>query len=63
MGGKDGLIGSMTFQVAGTPGAPVLRVNPASMVAPGIFRKLFEFPGNSGAQPQDYEEGAQDNNK
>ena len=59
MGGKDGLIGSMTFQVAGTPGAPILRVNPASMVAPGIFRKLFEFQGN-GSQPQDYEQGAQE---
>ena len=30
LGGKEGLIGSMTYEVVGTPGAPVLRVNPIS---------------------------------
>jgi hypothetical protein len=44
LGGKEGLIGSMTYEVVGTPGAPVLRVNPISMVAPGFVRKFLEFP-------------------
>jgi len=44
LGGQEGLIGSMTYQVYGPPGAPVLRVNPASMVAPGFLRKFLEFP-------------------
>ena len=44
LGGKEGLIGSMTYEVVGSPGAPVLRVNPISMVAPGFVRKFLEFP-------------------
>jgi hypothetical protein len=50
LGGKEGLIGSMTYEVVGSPGAPVLRVNPISMVAPGFVRKFLEFPSN---QPGD----------
>ena len=46
LGGQEGLIGSMTYQVYGPPGAPVLRVNPASMVAPGFLRKFLEFPSS-----------------
>jgi len=46
LGGKEGLIGSMTYEVVGSPGAPVLRVNPISMVAPGFVRKFLEFPSN-----------------
>ena len=34
----------ITYEVVGPPGAPVLRVNPISAVAPGLFRKFFEFP-------------------
>jgi hypothetical protein len=45
-GGKEGLIGSMTYEVAGTPGTPVLRVNPISAVAPGFVRKFLEFPSS-----------------
>jgi hypothetical protein len=30
------------------PGAPVLRVNPISAVAPGLLRKFFEFPTTTG---------------
>jgi Protein of unknown function len=44
LGGKEGLIGSMTYEVVGSPGAPVLHVNPISMVAPGFVRKFLEFP-------------------
>jgi hypothetical protein len=42
-GDREGLIG-ITFEVVGAPGAPTLRVNPASALAPGVFRKIFEFP-------------------
>jgi hypothetical protein len=44
-GDREGLIG-ITFEVVGPPGAPVLRVNPASALAPGLIRKIFEFPTN-----------------
>ena len=41
-GSNEGLIG-VTYALVGTPGAPVLRVNPISAMAPGVFRKIFEF--------------------
>lgn len=41
-GSNEGLIG-VTYEVVGTPGAPVLRVNPISAMAPGVFRKIFDF--------------------
>ncbi|HET9904448.1 MAG TPA: DUF3971 domain-containing protein [Xanthobacteraceae bacterium] len=44
-GANEGLLG-ITYQVVGTPRAPVLRVNPMSAIAPGFLRKLFEFRGN-----------------
>ena len=41
--GRDrGLIG-ITFKLAGKAGAPQLQVNPLSVIAPGIFRSVFEF--------------------
>ena len=46
-GSNEGLIG-VTYEVVGTPGAPVLRVNPISALAPGLTRKVFEF--NTGKQ-------------
>ena len=46
-GSNEGLIG-VTYEVVGTPGAPVLRVNPISAMAPGLTRKIFEF--NTGKQ-------------
>jgi hypothetical protein len=46
-GSNEGLIG-MTYEIVGTPGQPVLRVNPISMMAPGVLRKIFEF--NTGKQ-------------
>ena len=33
-------------EVVGPPGAPVLRVNPMSALAPGLVRKVFEFPSS-----------------
>ena len=42
-GGTDeGLIG-VTFKLTGPIADPVLTVNPASAMAPGIFRKIFEY--------------------
>jgi len=44
-GSNEGLIG-VTYEIVGTPGAPVLNVNPISAMAPGLLRKIFEFnPG------------------
>ena len=48
-----GLVG-LTYEVVGPPGAPILRVNPISVVAPGLIRKFFEFP--TGNRPQSYAE-------
>jgi hypothetical protein len=48
-GSNEGLVG-LTFEVVGPPGAPVLRVNPISVVAPGLMRKFFEFPASGRAQ-------------
>ncbi len=41
-GSNEGLIG-ITYEVVGTPAQPTLRVNPVSAIAPGLFRKMFEF--------------------
>ncbi len=46
-GSNEGLIG-MTYEVVGSPSRPTLRVNPISMMAPGVLRKIFEF--NTGKQ-------------
>jgi hypothetical protein len=46
-GNKEGLIG-VTYEVVGTPGKPVVRVNPISAMAPGVFRNIFQF--NTGKQ-------------
>ena len=48
---NEGLLG-VTFQVVGSPKAPVLQVNMMSAVAPGILRKLFEFRGTGGQTGQ-----------
>ncbi len=46
-GSNEGLFG-VTYEVVGTPGAPVVRINPISAMAPGVLRKIFEF--NTGKQ-------------
>jgi hypothetical protein len=43
-GQNEGLFG-MTYEVAGTQANATLRVAPASILAPGILRKVFEFRG------------------
>ena len=52
-GSNEGLIG-ITYEVVGTPGAPVLRVNPISAMAPGVFRKIFEFGTGKQNAPADF---------
>lgn len=41
-GNKGGLIG-VTFRVSGPIDDPQITVNPMSAIAPGIFRRIFEF--------------------
>ncbi|MDR3492994.1 MAG: AsmA-like C-terminal domain-containing protein [Ancalomicrobiaceae bacterium] len=41
-GRNEGLVG-ITFKIAGSVDDPVLQINPISAIAPGIFRKIFEF--------------------
>ncbi|HEX4408350.1 MAG TPA: DUF3971 domain-containing protein [Xanthobacteraceae bacterium] len=45
-GEKEGLVG-VTYEVVGHPNQPVLHVNPLSALAPGLLRKIFEFPATS----------------
>lgn len=42
-GQKEGMFG-FTYQVVGQPGNPLLNVNILSVLAPGVLRKIFEFP-------------------
>ena len=42
---KEGLLG-ITYEVVGHAGQSVLHVNPISALAPGLLRKLFEFPAS-----------------
>ena len=45
-GGRgQGIIG-VTFALGGTADKPVFQMNPVSAVAPGIFRKFFEYGGS-----------------
>ena len=46
-GSNEGLFG-VTYEVVGSPGAPVLRFNPISAILPGVTRKIFDF--NTGKQ-------------
>jgi hypothetical protein len=41
-GSDEGLIG-VTYEIVGSPSAPVLNVNPMSAMAPGVLRKIFDF--------------------
>ena len=42
-GDKEGIFG-FTYQVSGRPGNPLLNVNILSGLAPGVLRKIFEYP-------------------
>jgi hypothetical protein len=52
-GSNEGLIG-VTYEVVGTPGQPVLRVNPISAMAPGVLRKIFEFGTGKQNNPTEF---------
>ncbi|WP_213775481.1 DUF3971 domain-containing protein [Bradyrhizobium sp. dw_78] len=52
-GSNEGLIG-VTYELVGSPGQPVLRVNPISAMAPGVFRKIFEFNTGKQSGPVDF---------
>jgi hypothetical protein len=51
-GSNEGLLG-VTYQVVGSPQAPVLQVNPMSAVAPGFLRKIFDFPAGAAVGAED----------
>jgi hypothetical protein len=46
-GSNEGVFG-VTYEVVGTPDKPTLRINPLSMVFPGVTRKIWDF--NTGKQ-------------
>ncbi|WP_291861243.1 DUF3971 domain-containing protein [Bradyrhizobium sp.] len=52
-GSNEGLIG-VTYEVVGTPGQPVLRINPISAMAPGVLRKIFEFGTGKENRPVEF---------
>jgi hypothetical protein len=56
-GEKEGLVG-VTYEVVGKPAGPVLHVNPLSALAPGLLRKVFEFPANNPYTPPANVDGA-----
>jgi len=46
-GSNEGMFG-VTYEVVGTPGQPVMHINPISAILPGVTRKIFDF--NTGKQ-------------
>ncbi|MFN0190368.1 MAG: AsmA-like C-terminal domain-containing protein, partial [Aestuariivirga sp.] len=48
-GGKGQGIFGLTYALGGTINKPKFEVNPVSAIAPGIFRKLFEYSGPGSA--------------
>lgn len=53
LGGKpnEGLLG-ITYSVSGTMDAPILTINPISVVAPGVFRYIFGMDNPRAATPR-----------
>lgn len=50
-GGGEGIFG-LTYALGGTMNKPVFQANPVSAIAPGIFRKLFEYTDGTPVQQQ-----------
>ncbi len=46
-GSNEGLFG-ITYEIVGSPGQPVFRINPISAILPGVTRKIMDF--NTGKQ-------------
>ncbi|MCG8404551.1 MAG: AsmA-like C-terminal region-containing protein, partial [Phycisphaerales bacterium] len=42
-GGRNGGLFGVTFALTGSLDDPQLRINPVSAIAPGIFRRIFEY--------------------
>jgi len=49
-GSNEGLVG-VTFRVFGPLDDPILEINPLSAIAPGIFRRIFEFQKDENKLP------------
>jgi hypothetical protein len=49
-GRNQGLLG-VTFGLSGRAAQPTIQINPLSAVAPGIFRRIFEFRNDNGPPP------------
>ena len=58
-GSNEGLF-AVTYEVVGTPSAPVLHINPISAMLPGVTRKIMEF--NTGKQQNQVEFPQPNNN-
>jgi hypothetical protein len=52
-GRNEGLVG-VTFRVIGPVDDPVLQFNPISAIAPGIFRRIFEYKVDDASEPLSY---------
>src|SRR5579871_6275979 len=52
-GSNEGMFG-VTYEVIGTPGQPVLRVNPISALLPGVTRKIMDFNTGKQNNPVDF---------
>jgi hypothetical protein len=46
LGGTKGMIGSVSYEVTGSPGAPVLMVNPLPAMAPGFTKEILDAISN-----------------
>lgn len=51
-GGENEGMFAVSFRVTGAFSAPVLTVNPLSVIAPGLFRKLFGILDGTGRMPE-----------
>jgi uncharacterized protein DUF3971 len=52
-GSNEGLFG-VTYEVVGTLGQPVLRINPISAILPGVTRKIMDFNTGKQYNPSDF---------
>jgi hypothetical protein len=59
-GGSNEGVFAVTYEVVGTPSAPVLHINPISAMLPGVTRKIMEF--NTGKQQNQVEFPQPNNN-
>jgi hypothetical protein len=58
-GSNEGLFG-ITYEVVGSTEKPEVHINPMSAIAPGLFRKIFDF--GTGKQPVEFPPANKSNN-